>query len=94
MDVDRVNKANIADLTESQCKQALLLACKLVSDTNVHHLREVAMSSASEAHALFFERQFEHLLADALTYAVASGEWQHKVSWRVIRMSALTSKIL
>lgn len=76
MDISAVNKTTVADLKESQCKQALLLACKLAWDTSEHHSREVVASAAYERHAAFMELQFSKLALEATKLMTEKGAWK------------------
>ncbi|KAH7684431.1 hypothetical protein AAVH_41061, partial [Aphelenchoides avenae] len=41
-----VNRASVAGLTEAQCKQALILSCKMLEDVNMSLILEMGLKSA------------------------------------------------
>lgn len=76
---NEVNRASVAGLTEGQCKQALVLACKMLVDTTKNVILEMDLTRASESIYQHFDKQFKSLETVARTCIEKSREFSESV---------------
>ncbi|KAH7709079.1 hypothetical protein AAVH_23660 [Aphelenchoides avenae] len=69
LDTCEVNRASIGGLTDAQCRQALLLTCKMLQNVTEIHLLDMALASAFEHLFHHFGEQFSKLETYARSFA-------------------------